>query len=97
MAQRRSLAVRQGIHGEAYPLTIQAHFFLARRMFNAGDMHTAESELLIAREQLDQTPSAGANLVRAVHSDLVFLYKTTGDTAKQAAAEATWKAVQPGE
>ena len=97
VAQRRSLAVRQGIHGEAYPLTIQAHFFLARRMFNAGDMHTAESELLIAREQLDQTPSAGANLVRAVHSDLVFLYKTTGDTAKQAAAEATWKAVQPGE
>lgn len=89
-AQERSLSVRQGIYGEAHPLTIQAHFFLSRRAFHAKDFERAESELLLARDALHEVPEASDALVRATLSDLAFLYRTTGDQAKLAAAEAAF-------
>jgi len=66
--------VRRELYGEDHPLTIQAHFFLARRLRDAGGLEAAESELLMAREQLAVVPATGANLVDAIHSDLVKLY-----------------------
>lgn len=87
-SQRRSLEVRLSLHGEHHALTIQAQLFLGRRLMTLGEYDTAEDELLDARAALADTPNASFVLIKAIHQDLVRIYRETGDEERLALAEA---------
>ena len=93
-AQKRSLEIRLGLHGEAHPLTIQARYFLAQRYILLADGEAAAEQLLIARAQLPETPGAGRNLALAVYSKLVGLYEAMGAEERLPAARAALEAAR---
>jgi len=93
-AQRRSLDVRLGLHGEAHPHSIQARYFLAERFILLADGEAAVDQLLRAREQLSATPGAGRALTLAVHSKLVSLLEAMGAEDRLPEARAALEAAR---
>ncbi|MDF1799223.1 MAG: serine/threonine-protein kinase [Planctomycetota bacterium] len=87
-SQRRSHALRLGLYGEHHALMIQARIFLARRLLALGQIDAAEDELLHARTAFAETPNASLVLLKAIHLDLVRVYRESGDEQRLALAEA---------